>query len=160
MNRRRGIYVPKHNPTNENKQSVPKSTTTPPTVPPQPAPSAGPPPKTHHLPPKPPPKANTETSSPPPQRTSAFRSMAETAGAVAVGSTIGNVIGTSINTIILYLFGNKEDNPQSKRNTIPCAFEIDRFIACTQTSSRNLSACEQMFKEMNECKERHALNSV
>lgn len=157
MKRRRGIFVFKSNKTNENKQSTPTTITTSPTLPPQPSPSANPPPKTHHLPPKPPPKATGETA-PPPHRTSAFRSMAETAGAVAVGSTIGNIIGTSVNTIILYLFGNKEDNRQPQRNALPCAFEIEQFIACTQTSRSNLSDCEQMFRKMNECKERH--NSV
>lgn len=146
MKRRRGFFFPKPNPTNENKQSMPTTTAT--SVTPQPVP----PPKLHHVPPKPP--AKVETSSPPPQRTSAFRSMAETAGAVAVGSTIGNIIGTSVNAIVLYLFGNKEDN---RRNQPPCAFEIDAFIACTQTGGRNLSACEEMFKQMNECKKRHGL---
>lgn len=115
MKRRRGIFVPKLNPINWTKQSMPTTPAPSATVPPQSAPSASPPPKTHHLPPKAPPK-NGETS-PHPQRTSAFRSMAETAGAVAVGSTIGNVIGTSINTIILYLFGNKDENHHVKRNT-------------------------------------------
>lgn len=149
MKRRRGFFFPKPNPTNENKQSMPTTTAT--SVTPQP----GPPPKLHHVPPKPPAKVETSnTQQPPPQRTSAFRSMAETAGAVAVGSTIGNIIGTSVNAIVLYLFGNKEDN---RRNQPPCAFEIDAFIACTQTGGRNLSACEEMFKQMNECKKRHGL---
>lgn len=161
MKRRRGIFIPKPNATNENTQSMPTTKTQSASVPPQTAPGASPPPKTHHLPPKPPPKATSETPPPPPQRTSAFRSMAETAGAVAVGSTIGNIIGTSVNTIVLYLFGNKEDNSRAQRNTTQsCAVEIEQFIACTQKSSHNLSACEEMFKEMNKCKQKYGLNSV
>lgn len=142
---------PKRSPRPEKK---PFSPTLPKNVPPPtPAPKASPAPSetpTH----KPPPAGSHQPQPPPPpqptkksKRQGAFRSMAETAGAVAVGSTLGNLISSTLSEL-MHLFVRRQ--PEQG----PCAKEIKEFMACTQANS-NLKSCDELFKAMNECKRRN-----
>ena len=80
---------------------------------------------------------------------STFRKMAETAGAVAVGSTVGNVVGTSITNAMESIFSSRDG---------PCSGELKKFLECCEQNSGNTtSSCDDLSKIMDACKTKNNL---
>lgn len=121
------------------------------------SPSPSPPPRKSVTPqpPKTPPKNSTPVPAAAKERPqSRFRDVAETAGAVAVGSTIGNIFSHTFFGIIHRIFGGSQPTqPDVAEN--PCAFELKFFLECTETNESNLQACEDLRRLLNECKNYH-----
>lgn len=110
-------------------------------------------------PPPPPPSA----VAPPINRGSRFREMAEMAGGVAVGSTIGHVVGQGIVGTFSRLFGGGGGGAGSRESSErdPCDFEYSKFLECYNRFKANpdeLVSCDELYDTVVKCKEYYRSN--
>ncbi|XP_076029409.1 coiled-coil-helix-coiled-coil-helix domain-containing protein 2-like [Oratosquilla oratoria] len=154
-----------------------------PRAPPRAAPPPPPPPR-----PAPPPPPAAAPAPPPaaaaPKQPGLFAQMAATAGGVAIGSTVGHVVGHALTG------GGSSSQPQAapaqaapaqpaqaegypqyqgyapappqqyasqgpSEPTGPCAWEVKQFLQCAQTQS-DISVCEGFNEALRQCKARQA----
>merc|ERR1712106_940519 len=136
-----------------------------------PATAAAPPPAPH-APPlvahAPPPAAVAPAPAATPQQPSMMAQMAATAGGVAIGSTVGHVVGAGISG----MFGGDSDKPAAAASAPPplaapaapaepsgpCAWEMKQFIQCSQNQS-DLALCQGFTEALKECKSRNFLTA-
>merc|ERR1712106_304916 len=139
-----------------------------------PATAAAPPPAPH-APPlvahAPPPAAVAPAPAATPQQPSMMAQMAATAGGVAIGSTVGHVVGAGISG----MFGGDSDKPAAAapappplaapaapaapaEPSGPCAWEMKQFIQCSQNQS-DLTLCQGFTEALKECKSRNFLTA-
>merc|ERR1711892_127163 len=139
---------------------------------PAPAPAAAAPPPAAHAPPPvahaPPPAAVAPAPAAAPQQPSMMAQMAATAGGVAIGSTVGHVVGAGISG----MFGGDSDKPAAAASAPPppaapaapaepsgpCAWEMKQFIQCSQNQS-DLTLCQGFTEALKECKSRNFLTA-
>lgn len=150
--------VPQNVPSKRNSSTAPPITK--PIVPP-PKPST----KPIVPPPKPIPKSPAPSgvgkpnNYPAASRPSRFREMAEMAGAVTVGSTIGHVAGQSIVGIFSRMFGGgSAQSPSTKNEKKECEFEMKKFLDCYNANKGDedqLQNCDQLYDNLIECQEFH-----
>ncbi|XP_014245210.1 coiled-coil-helix-coiled-coil-helix domain-containing protein 10, mitochondrial isoform X2 [Cimex lectularius] len=99
-----------------------------------------------------------------PKQPGLFGQMAATAGGVAVGSTIGHVVGAGL-TGMLGGGGSSDhaaaaapapvqqaSNTGAQEPTGPCAWEIKQFLQCAQQQS-DLSLCQGFNEAIRQCRE-------
>merc|ERR1711892_957973 len=128
---------------------------------PAPAPAAAAPPPAAHAPPPvahaPPPAAVAPAPAAAPQQPSMMAQMAATAGGVAIGSTVGHVVGAGISG----MFGGDSDKPAAAapaQPSGPCAWEMKQFIQCSQNQS-DLTLCQGFTEALKECESRNFLTA-
>merc|ERR1712128_316699 len=139
---------------------------------PAPAPAAAAPPPAAHAPPPVahalPPAAVAPAPAAAPQQPSMMAQMAATAGGVAIGSTVGHVVGAGISG----MFGGDSDKPAAAASAPPplaapaapaepsgpCAWEMKQFIQCSQNQS-DLPLCQGFTEALKECKSRNFLTA-
>ena len=86
--------------------------------------------------------------------------MAATAGSVAVGSTIGHVVGGGISNM---LFGGRgssehhqiESQPQAQNQSLQNACEPDQkaFMKCLEANSNEIGACQFYLDQFKQCQQ-------
>jgi len=129
---------------------------------PRPAQRAPAPAPTRNVPAAAPPSQPMAAGAPVSQGPGLMGQMAATAGGVAIGSTVGHVIGHA-----LVGGGSRSDNsdpaPVAEQNAAPqqyqqqqqdnaCAYEMRQFLQCAQNQS-DLSLCEGFNEALRQCKQ-------
>lgn len=134
-----------------------------------------PPPQQHAPVPAAAPPAQPMMAQAQPQQPSMFKQMAATAGAVAVGSTVGHVAGSALTGMFsggssseaapapaaaaavapppqpLYPQQGQPNEPSG-----PCAWEIKQFLQCAQGQS-DITLCEGFNEALRQCKQTNAI---
>lgn len=91
---------------------------------------------------------------PPSRKLVGFRNLIETACAVAIGSAIGNVVGSGLAEISHYLFETKSLSPNTSSGIIdPCASQLKKFLKCAQNNTENISACKELNEMLQNCRQ-------
>ncbi|XP_071848703.1 putative coiled-coil-helix-coiled-coil-helix domain-containing protein CHCHD2P9, mitochondrial [Apostichopus japonicus] len=84
--------------------------------------------------------------------------MAATAGGVAIGSTVGHVIGSAITgggrsdqPDVTYQEPAPQGGPQQQQYQNPCQYQLQQFLNCSETQA-DLSMCQGFNEALKECK--------
>jgi coiled-coil-helix-coiled-coil-helix domain-containing protein 2 len=88
-----------------------------------------------------------------------FAQMAATAGSVAVGSTIGHVVGGGISNM---LFGGRNNDhssveqPQQQQQQVQqnyCESDQKAFMKCLESNSNEIGACQFYLDQFKQCQQ-------
>lgn len=113
-------------------------------------------PKPTTPPPRPPQANKPRPDNAPNTRPSRFREMAETAGAVTVGSVMGNMISYSVIGLFRNMFGGSSTSETTTKEKKECEFEMSKFLQCynkNKANPDNLDSCDETYDRLRECQE-------